>query len=172
MAESSLEPLNKDLEVPLQLQWIVLENAVLWVGVWYSAAAEHFLRASPPLFMDHNCHQRENVEHPCLMADEKGPISSSVLHWPAESPVHSAAATVADNSVVHSPPFFLLVSTQQSNRGFNPFPQVETIFSLIFLFLLSLSDGQAAWAVMEGSPAGQRWLSWIIPLWNPPPPLK
>lgn len=140
------------------------------LSVWHSAAAEFFLRASLPLLTDHNCQQRENVEHPCLMADEKGHFSSSILHWPAESLVDVAVvATAADNLVATRLFLFLSVSPQQRNRGFNPFPQVETVSSLISF---SLSDGQAAWAVMEGRQTGQRWLSGIIPLWNPPSPLK
>lgn len=59
------------------------------------------------------------------------------------------------------------------SEGFNPHPQVKTISSFISLsFCFSLSDGQATWAVVEGSQTGQRWLSGIIPLWNPPPPRK
>lgn len=62
---------------------------------------------------------------------------------------------------------------QHGNRGFNPFPQVETTSSLIYLFSCSsLSDGQAAWAAVESSRMGQRWVSGIIHLWNTALPLK
>lgn len=100
---------------------------------------------------------------------------TSVPPYYPDLPSHAAAAAAvavtADNSVeFRPPPPFRL---QQSNGGFNPFPQVETISSLISLsFCFSLSDGQAAWAVMEGSQTGQRWLSRIIPLWNSSPLLK
>lgn len=133
------------------------------MGVWHSVP-EFFRKASLTRLTDHHFQHRENVEHPCLMADEKGHFSCSILPWPPEP------QTVApDDSVVQSH----LFPPQQSNTGFNPLPQVETISSLISLsFRYSLSDGQAAWAVMEDSQTGQRWLSGIIPLWNPPPPRK
>lgn len=83
MAESSLVPLNKEREVPLQLLVNRIGKMQSFVGgtlgVWHSAVAEFFLRASPPLLTDHNCQRRENVEHPCLMADVKGRSSSSIL---------------------------------------------------------------------------------------------
>lgn len=97
---------------------------------------------------------------------KKGHFSSSILRWPAESRDSGCRGCQLSCLIPLFPP-------QQSNGGFNPFPQVETISSLMSLsFCFSLSDGQAAWGIMEGSQTGQRWLSGIIPLWNPPPLLK
>ena len=48
---------------------------------------------------------------------------------------HTAAAALADNSVVQAARFV----SQQSNGGFNPFPQVETISRLISSLCASLS---------------------------------
>lgn len=47
------------------------------------------------------------------MADEKGQFSSSILHWPAESPVHSAAA---DNLVAPLPTISPLYKKKQKKQ--------------------------------------------------------
>ena len=82
--------LEKELEVPPRLKLIALEYATLrgWSS-WCLAFSRgwvfffffFFLKASLPRLTDCNCQRRENAEHPCLMPDEKGHSSSSVLHW-------------------------------------------------------------------------------------------
>lgn len=80
-AESSPVPLNKEWEVP-PMNRIGKRDPVgveLWVfGI--QRRLDFLPGASLPLLADHNCRQRENVEHPCLRADEKGHRGASALH--------------------------------------------------------------------------------------------
>lgn len=129
-----------------------------------------FLKASLPCLTDCNCQRRENAEHPCLMPDEKGHSSSPVLHWVTSTLNNDGGR---GGWQLSSPPFSTPFLPSEETEGLilshrlKPSPLLSP-----FSFCFSLSDGQAAWAVMEGSEAGQRWLSGISLLWNPPPQLK
>ena len=171
MVEWSPVPLDKELEVPspTPVNCTGICDCLRGLGFFFFFS----LRASLTCLTDYNCQRRENAEHPCLMPDGKGHSSSSILHW-ATSTLNGDGGRGGWWLSSPPPPLFSTpFLPSEETEGLILFSQVETISSLIALsFCLSLSDGQAAWAVMEGSETGQRWLSGIILLWNPPPQLK
>lgn len=83
LAESFLVPLKKSFGSPSPA--LMNRNGSFFMvrplGVLYSRVTGFFPQSLNLLLLtEHNCQQRENVEHSCLVADKKGHFSFSTLH--------------------------------------------------------------------------------------------
>lgn len=161
-AKSPLAPLKteKSLSNSSKSYWKLQPLVGGTLSVWHSAEVEFFLRASPPTFDKSWLSAEGKCRTP--LSHEWREKSLQFLHITL-----TCWATGAQR--LTTPPSLHSKATEGliPSHRLKPSPLLSTLS-----FCFSLSDGQAAWAVMEDSQTGQRWVSVIIPLWNTPPPTE